>query len=467
MEAFLRLFNYILILNMMACTALAAEVAGPSSEDARNLRGSEATPAVNIEQQLRNNLKVEKYKLANGLTVVLHKDATIPMVSYHLWYRVGSKDEKPGRTGLAHFFEHLMFKGSQKFSAKDYEEFVTGNGGYNNAFTSRDYTGYYTLIPSDQLKKIIEIEADRMENLNFKIEEINSEREVVKEERRYRYENNPDGALYELLYHTVFKVSSYHWPVIGYMKDLNAATLEEFKAFYKSYYSPNNAVIVVAGDFKSNEVKSWIEKNYGSLKPSDIPARNKVKEPQQKSARTAGLKMDLQAPKLVIAYPAPDAYSDDEPALQLLSSVLTGGPSSRLYKKLVRDKAIVTSVSADMSAGILEGVFDITADLRPKRSVNQVKQLIVQELNALKAKPISQAEMLKVKNQVMLGYTQALTTVAGKARILAYSEVVYSDPIHFFKDLDAYQKVTPEDIQRVAKKYFPDNKQSFLTVLPK
>lgn len=423
--------------------------------------------APSIEKRLRQNFQIEQYELSNGLKVILHQDSTIPMVAYHQWYRVGSMDEQVGRTGLAHFFEHLMFKGSEKFTAKDYEEFVTGNGGYNNAFTSRDYTGYYTLIPSDKLEKIIEIEADRMTTLKFDMNEINSEREVVKEERRFRYENDPDGALYELLYNTVFKVSPYRWPVIGYMKDLNAATMEEFKQFYKTFYSPNNSVIVVAGDFDKGKVKSWIQKHYGSAERQKLPDRKKAEEPQQKAPRTASLKMDVQAPKLTLAYPIPNAYSDDEPALQLLSSVLAGGPSSRLYQLLVRDKALVTSVSADASTGILEGVFDVSADLRPRVSTRTVKRLIEAELNKLKSQPISAKELEKVKNQVMVGYTQALKTVAGKARILAYSEVLYNDPQQFFQDLDAYQKVTVEDIQAVAKKFLLPQRQSTLTVLPK
>ncbi len=421
----------------------------------------------NIEMQLKEQLKVEKYTLDNGLTVILHKDDTIPMASYHIWYRVGSKDEKPGRTGLAHFFEHLMFKGSEKYSADDYEKFITGNGGYNNAFTSRDYTGYYTLIPSDKLKNIIEIEADRMVNLKFDIDEINSEREVVKEERRYRYENSPDGALYELLYHTVFKTSPYHWPVIGYMKDLNAAKLEEFKDFYKSYYAPNNAIVVVAGSFDPSEVKSWIKKYYSKLKKSDIPERNTTKEAAQKSRRNGQLKMDIQAPKLTVAYPAPNAFDKDEPALQLLAAVLAGGSSSRLYRKLVRQKQMVTSVSADLASGILEGVFDVSADLRPGKSTGQVQSVIQQEINKLQTSLVTDEELTKVKNQTMLGYTQALSTIAGKARILAYSELVYQNPTQFFKDLDAYQSVTAEDIRRVAKEYLKPNRQNVLKVLPK
>ena len=212
------------------------------------------------------NFPVEKIKLKNGMTVLLHQDRSIPMISFHQWYRVGSRHEKPGRTGLAHFFEHLMFKGTKKISRDQLEVLIQANGGSNNAFTSRDYTGYYVDFPSGQLELAMQIESDRMRNLIFDMAAIQSEREVVKEERRMRVEDSVDGSIMEATYSTVFKAHPYRWPVIGYMADLNAATIEDLKEFYRAYYAPNNTVLVVAGDFELSKAKSLVNKYYGSIK---------------------------------------------------------------------------------------------------------------------------------------------------------------------------------------------------------
>ncbi len=428
---------------------------------------TDATAQSNLREQLKKNLSIEKFQLKNGLTVVLHRDDTIPMVSYQQWFRVGSSNEKPGRTGLAHFFEHLMFKGTKSISAPEYEQFINGNGGYNNAFTTRDYTGYYTLIPSDHLKRVIEIEADRMVHLNFDQKQIDSEREVVKEERRYRYENDPDGALYELLYETVFKVSPYRWPVIGYMRDLNAAKIDELRAFYKTYYAPNNATVVVAGKFNPSQVRGWIEDAYGKLQKQELPTFKPTPEPEQKAPRRAQLLMDVQAPKIVLAYPGPNAFSHDEYALQALSSLLAGGTSSRLYKKLVRQKQWATGVSADLMNGPLEGVFAVFVDLRTGVKVSSVVNLINKEIAALSKKAVSEDEFKRVRNSVMYNYTTALRTISGKARILAYSETVYKDPTKMFDDLEQYDKLSVDDLTKAAQTYLLPQRQSLVSVIPR
>jgi len=399
--------------------------------------------------------------------VILHEDRAIPMVSYHQWFKVGSRHEKKGQTGIAHFFEHLMFKGSKNFPGETYDFFVTTNGGYHNAFTTRDYTGYFTLIPSDKLGEIIQIEADRLANLNFDQAQIASEREVVKEERRYRYDNSPDGTLYLLAQETVFKSGPYSWPVIGSMEDLNSTSLEQFQSFYRTYYSPNNAVVVVAGSFEPSEVKKQIEKAYSGILAQTVPTANSLAEPEQKSERTASKKMDVQNIKLTIVYRTVNAHSSETYPLSTMASLLGDGASSRLYKLLVRQKQLVTSVSVDQSSGHLEGTLSFDFELRPGVKVETILKEVEGEIYKLKNKLVPDAELQKVKNSVQLGYTRALKSVAGKARILAYSEITYGDPTQFFQDLDKYQAVSANDIQRVVEKYLKPIRRSVVTVVPK
>lgn len=426
--------------------------------------GAEPAPT-SLQSQLRQHLQVEKYTLPNGLTVILHEDHGIPMVAFHQWFRVGSSHEKPGRTGLAHFFEHLMFKGTEKWPNID--AVVNGHGGSFNAFTSRDYTGYYAIMPSSKLDTIVDIEADRMVNLNFDVDAIEKERQVVKEERRVRLDNSPAGKLNEVLYKTVYKTSPYRWPIIGYMKDLNAATVKEFRDFYGQYYAPNNAVVVVVGAFSSSKVKGWIEEHYGALKSKVLPETKLAKEPKQKSRRRTTHKMDVNSARMIVAYQGPDAYNKDGYAMGLLSDVLAGGPSSRLHKTLVRRRQLATSVYASQSGSVLEGMFSVAANLRPGISRSRTLGIINSEIRKIRNKGVTEAELQRAKNQTMLGYTQALRSIRGKANILAYSEIVYKDPTMFFSDLDSYAAVSVEDIKKAAKLYLNENQQSVVAVVPK
>ena len=211
---------------------------------------------------------VEKYQLNNGLTVLLHEDHSVPTISYHTWFRVGSKNEEPGYTGIAHLFEHLMFKGAKRYTGKEFDRILQANGAVNNAFTSYDYTGYYENLPSDKLELAVDLESDRLVNLQVNAENLVSEREVVKEERRVRVDNSVGGFLSEMLYATVFKVHPYRWPVIGWMQDLDQIDLKKCREFYGSYYAPNNAVVIVAGDFDTKSAKALIDKYYSHLPAS-------------------------------------------------------------------------------------------------------------------------------------------------------------------------------------------------------
>ena len=410
---------------------------------------------------------VEKINLDNGLTVLIYENHSSPIISYQQWFRVGSSHEKPGRTGLAHFFEHLMFKGTEKYPKGEIDRIIQMNGGTKNAFTTEDYTGYYTNLPSDKLELIIDIESDRMKNLIFDEREINSEREVVKEERRMRYDNSIYGSLFLLIRSTLYKTGPYRWPVIGYMSDLNATKMDELKEFYKSYYAPNNAVVVVAGDVKASRVKSLIKKYYGSISKQVLPPFEPTPEVEQKSPRQGVLEKDVQGATLAVVYPGVPAGHPDAYALDFVSAALGSGASSRLYKRLVYSSQLATSASSSNSNDKLAGELAFYFTLRPGVKAESALSLVNQELHKIKNQPISDEELAKLKNQLLLSYVNGLETIAARANALAASEIIFGDYKKMFDDLDRYAAIKKEDVLAAAKKYIVPNKRNFVQILPK
>ncbi len=420
-----------------------------------------------ISAEIKLDINVEKYKLKNGLTVLLHQDKTVPVISFHQWYRVGSRNEKRGRTGLAHFFEHLMFKGTTKYSGADFERLVKLNGGSNNAFTSFDYTGYYVNLPSGEIEKILDMESDRMLNLLFNPKTIQSEREVVKEERRFRVENSVQGYMREALFSTLYKVHSYTWPVIGSMADLNAATIDDLKQFYKVYYAPNNSVLVLAGNFDIPKVKKLIDKYYGPIPSQPLPKVNIPKEPDQLAPRVKKLKKDVQNPSFYVAYKTTAAGESDSFVLDIISSILGGGETSRLYKRLVYKGQIATQALSYSYTPKDPGIFAVFTSVKDKKYLKRNKQIVLEEINKLKKVKVTDKELERAKNQFIKSYVDSLQTVSSKANILALNEILFGDYTEFFKDLPKYEKVTKEDILRVAKKYFQKHRSVYVEVTKK
>lgn len=427
------------------------------------------------DQSGLSNLKldVEKYQLPNGLTVLLHEDHSVPLVSYHTWFRVGSKDEELGYTGIAHLFEHMMFKGTKKYSHGDYERILRENGASNNAFTSRDYTGYYVNGPSSKLEMIMDLESDRIEHLNLTKENLTSELEVVKEERRYRIENRVMGLLMEKINDVVYKKSPYRWPVIGYMKDLNNITVEKAQEFYKTFYSPNNAVLVIAGDFNSKAVKKLIQKYYGNMKSQEIKRQKMVLEPPQKAARSETFYKDIQNDYLSISFPVPGAASLELAPIELASHILGEGNSSRLYSKLVYEMQIATSVMTYIMSNQESSVMEIIIALKPAKTkaeadkmLAQAKKVIFSEISNLRNKLVTSDEVSKVQNQVAKSFVDTLKTVDGRAYALAANEVVVGSYEKLFTDLENYMRVKPEDIRVVAKKYFGNPQSNTVVARP-
>lgn len=414
--------------------------------------------------ELKINLPVTKFVLANGLTVLLLEDHSVPMVSYHTWYRVGSRDEKPGVTGAAHMLEHMMFKGAKKYDGKAFDRIFHENGITNNAFTSNDYTGFYENLPSSKLELVMDMEVDRMSSLTLSPEDLKSEKEVVKEERRWRIDNNPMGLLREVMMGTLFKTHPYKWPVIGTMNDIAAYDVDKLRYFYNTYYVPNNAVLVIVGDFKTAKVKSLIEKYYGSLPAKPLPERKYDAELPQKSQRNVIVRKDVQTNSLVVAFKTPKQGDPDTYALDLAASILGAGSSSRLHKRLVYQKQTATGAYAYNYAMIDAGVFGVGVNLKPGLGTQESLEIVYNEIWKLRNQPVTPKELEKAKTLVMKEMVDGLKSMDGKARLLAVNEIVAGSYENLFSDLEKYQAVTAEDIKRVMEKYTQQTQRSILTL---
>ena len=409
---------------------------------------------------------VEKHQLKNGLTVLLHHDASTPLVTLHQWFRVGSSYERPGIRGLAHFFEHLMFKGTKRFSKNAFDLLVQSYGGENNAFTSLDYTGYYVSMPAGNLEQLLDVEADRMQNLQLTPDNIRTEREVVKEERRYSIDNSISGQINETLFELLFRGSSYGWPIIGYMKDLNAATKLQLNTFYKTYYAPNNAVLVLAGQFNKKQVLRWVNKYYASIPRQRIKAFRWTRPVAQKRMRQKTLRKNIQNARGVVAFVAPPAGSKDAYALDLLASILAGDKSSRLYQSLVYKGQRVTSVSAYNYSPQRAGVFSVEWSMKPGLGLDDSLKSIRGELYRARKQLVTAEELERAKNTVLFEYVSSLQSLGGKAYALALNEVVMGDYKYLFSDLDRYARVTARDIRVAAQKYLTPARRNELRIVP-
>lgn len=402
---------------------------------------------------LNVELPVEKYVLKNGLTVLLHRDATTPLVSYHTWYRVGSRNEKIGITGAAHMLEHMMFKGAKKYSNKDFDKILHANGITNNAFTTYDITGFYESLPKDKLELIMDMEKDRLSSLLLRPEDLLSEKAVVAEERRWRVDNNPQSLLREQAMEIMFTGHPYRWPVIGYMKEISNYTVEPLRDFYEKYYGPNNAVLVIAGDIDIENTKKLVEKYYGDLPERKLPKEPTFKVKPLKEKRVIKLFKDVQVPSLMISYPSVQDQHPDAYALEVLSQVIANGASSRLSKELVYNKQWATGTGAYQWSLKEAGIWGIFVSLKPDAKEEQILGVLDREIFRVRHQLITERELKRALNQFMSSFVDGLATVDSKARALASAEIVSGDYKTLFSDLEKYQKVTLEDVRRVAEKY--------------
>ena len=399
-------------------------------------------------------IQFEKYTLPNGLKVILHEDHSAPVVAVTALYHVGSKNEDTARTGFAHFFEHLLFEGSENIKRGEFDKYVTNAGGVLNANTSQDRTFYYELLPSNQLDLGLWLESERM--MHAKIEQIgvNTQREVVKEEKRMRMDNRPYGSFLTEMLKRAFKVHPYRWAPIGSMDHLNAAKLEEFIQFYKTYYVPDNCVLSIAGDFNKADLKKKIESYFGPIAKGTIPiVRPSIKEPALGGEVRDIIQDNVQLEGVFQAYRAPKQGGDEYYAFNVLSNILSGGESSRMNKTLVDSKQLAAAAQSVPFFNEDAGVLITLAIANMGVKANVLEQHMDSVVNELKTGLVSEREFQKVKNQITTGLVASNGTMAGIAESLANYEVYFGDANLINTELAKYNKVTREDVLAVAKKY--------------
>jgi predicted Zn-dependent peptidase len=413
-------------------------------------------------------IKFEKYTLPNGLKVILHQDKTAPVVAITALYHVGSKNEDTGRTGFAHFFEHLLFEGSDNIKRGEYDKYVAGAGGELNANTTQDRTFYFELLPSNQLNLGLWLESERM--MHAKIEQIgvNTQREAVKEEKRLRVDNQPYGTLIGETFKRAFKVHPYTWQPIGSMDHLNQATLQEFLDFYHTYYVPNNCVLSIAGDINIEEAKKQIETFFGPIPKGTKPMlRPTVVEPELNGEVRDVIEDNVQLPLLLQAYRAPKQGTSDYYTFSVLSTLLSGGESARMTKNLVNKSQQALAAAAVPYFLEDAGLFINYALPNMGNSVEKLESSMDSIINDLKVNLVGDKEFQKVKNQIESDFVQKNASMAGIAESLANYETYFGDANLINTEIDKYRKVTKEDLMNVAKKYLNKNNRVVLTYVPK
>ena len=409
----------------------------------------------------------EEFDLDNGLHVVLHQDNSAPVVITSVMYHVGAKDEQPNRTGFAHFFEHLLFEGTKNIARGDWFKLVTANGGNNNANTTDDRTYYYEIFPSNNLELALWMESERLMHPVINQIGVDTQNEVVKEEKRLRVDNQPYGNLIKAVKENMFKVHPYRWTTIGEMEHLDAATLDEFLAFNKKFYVPNNAVLVVAGQFDKGEAKQWIEKYFGPIQKGAPVERKKYEEaPITEQFRAKWEDPNIQIPMMVTCYRTPSMKTRDARVLDMISSYLSDGKSSKLYKKIVDDKKMALQIGAFNYSQEDYGMYLIFGLPMGATPADDIIKEIDEEIVKLQTELISEKDYQKLQNKFENQYVNSNDNVEGIADNLATYYMLYGDINLINTEIDIYRSITREEIQAVAKKYLNPNQRMILDYVP-
>ncbi len=410
--------------------------------------------------------KVLEKTLPNGLKVIILENHKAPLFTFQVWYRVGSRNEAWGKTGLSHMLEHMMFKGTKKVSSAEFLKAIEENGGNYNAFTSNDFTAYFETLSKDHILVPMALESDRMENLTLRDKDFLTERMVVMEERRLRTDDNPKAYLEEQMGATAFQVQPYHWPVIGWMEDISRFTVDDLKSYYQTYYKPMNAFLIVIGDFEKKKVLAEIEKTFGPLPPGVPPDQKRDIEPQQPGERRVIAKKEAQLPFVLMGYHVPNIRNQDGYVLEVIAAVLSGGKSSRLYRDLVLDKQLV--LEADASNSLLSrdpSLFTLSATPLPGKTSEEVESALDREIDLLQKEPVGERELEKAKNQLEAAFVYSQDSLMAQAMLIARHEIAVG-----WKAIDEYipriREVTPGDILRVAKQYLTKDNRTVGVLAP-
>jgi zinc protease len=409
---------------------------------------------------------LQRWRLGNGLRVIVLVDASAPVVAYYTWFNVGSRHEKPGKTGLAHLFEHLMFGETEKLKAGVFDRKLEESGAETNAATWVDWTYYHEFLPADRLRLAVDLEAERMQHLVLREPQVASEKEVVANERRYRVDDDVEGVANELLYKTAFTKHPYHWPTIGWMEDIKNFTPEDCTAFYRTYYAPNNATVVVVGDVRERSLLQWIQSAYGTIPSQTVPAEDVIPEPPQTDERRLELRKPTASEKLLIAFKGPALGDADHVTMSVLSEVLFGGRASRLYRTLVVEKELAIDVRGWVSTFRDPGLFECWVTARGAHTTPEILPVLDQAFARVRAEVVSDEEVARAKARLELGSLQQLETVGGKAEQIGFFELVLGEPAHAFRRVEAYRRVTASDLRRVARRYLVDDARTVLRVAP-
>ncbi len=397
---------------------------------------------------------VKTFTLKNGMKFLVLEDFSIPNANMYIFYRVGSRNEHPGVTGLSHFFEHMMFNGAKKFGPKLFDQTMEYNGGANNAYTTEDVTVYTNWFPASAMEVIFDLEADRISSLSIDDKMVESERGVVLSERSTGLENSPWRMLWENVQATAFQEGAYHWPVIGYEQDIKNWTKQDLENYFKTYYAPNNAVVVISGAVKMADVQAMAEKYLAPIPAQPIPKPVHLIEAPQAGERRIVVQKEVANPYFTIGYRVPEAKHADYYALDMLSSILSTGKSSRLYAALVDGKQLATSTFTNFGEAFDPTLFTVNAVTNKGKTVDDLEKAMYDEIEKIKTGGVTQAELQKVKNQKLIGFYNQVETINGKSNNIGTYEVFFGDYRKMFDAPAAYEKVSADDIKRVANLYF-------------
>jgi len=412
------------------------------------------------------SLQVETHTLKNGMKILIHEDHSIPNVALYIFYKIGSRNEKPGTTGLSHFFEHMMFNGAKKYGPGSFDRVMEDNGGSNNAYTTNDVTVYQDWFPASALDLIFDLEADRIRDLSFDPKMVESERGVVASERRTSVENNNFGLLDEQMTATAYLAHPYHWPVVGWMSDIQSWTIDDLKAHFRMGYAPNNAVMVVAGAVRTKEFLALAEKYIEPIPQHDPPPPLRTKEPEQTGERRIRLEKPAQLPIVAAGWHIPETAHADYYALKVLETILLTGQSSRLYQRLVDKDQLAIFVQGGSSFAFDPTLFQITSQPREKVAPEALEKALYEELARVGKDLVTEQELEKAKNILLAGFYRQMKTISGKANTLGTYEVFFGD---YKKMLDApqrYAKVTREELRRVAAQYLTEKNRTVAVLIP-
>src|ERR1051326_4938978 len=431
-----------------------------------------AAPALAQTAAPKIDEQYTKFTLPNGLVVILHEDHTVPMATVNMWYHVGSANEKPGRTGFAHLFEHLMFMGSGHVKPGEFDDWLEGVGGTNNGSTENDRPNYWINVPSNSIELALFLESDRMGYLldSMTPKTVDAQRDVVKNERRQSYENRPYGQAELLLGELLYPEGHpYHWPVIGYMPDLTAASYEDVVDFFKKYYAPSNASVVVAGDINGAETRKLVEKWFGDVKPAAPPEPMTIPGVALTGVTKKTVNDKVKLPRIYLAWLTPPHFAPGDAALDMVADALAGGKNSRLYKRLVYDMQIAQDVSAYQASQALSSYSLIRATARPGHTVDELMKVIDEEIVKLQTQTPDAHETERTINTIEASFLKRMERVGGfggKADQLNAYFTATGDPDYFNKDMARYRSMSPSDVRAAAARFLPRDRRVELTVLP-